>query len=403
MPSMPDDTAMRLKACAQSELVDRLIPFWTTRVKDQPQGGFVGKMSHDGVIDLDAPKGLILNARLLWTYSALVTTHPEAACQDLAFRAYQYLTKYFRDHVSGGYVWLVDHEGNCLDDLKKIYGQAFVIYALCEYHDTMGDRHALDRATELFEVVEAHAHDRRYGGYAEVCHADWSEAKAVALSDKDLATAKSMNTHLHVLEAYTRLYRVWPEPVVRDRLLALIELFETCIINPTHGHMDHFFDSHWRRCSDIYTFGHDIEASWLLWEAAQALGVPDVLEKVRPLVLNLARVTLDQGIDSCGGLSYEGREGQVIHTYRDWWCQAEAVVGFVNAYDLTADTGYLKAASDMWQCIERTSMDREHGEWFWRVDEDGRPDTNEPMVSQWKGPYHNVRACLEILKRLNRK
>jgi mannobiose 2-epimerase len=400
MESMPDDIAMSLKARVQSALVDRLVPFWTTRVIDHEEGGFIGDMSHKGVIDPNASKGLILNARLLWTYSALVTYNADAACLDLAHRAYQYLTKYFRDHVSGGYVWLVDHKGDCLDDLKKIYGQAFVIYALCEYHDAVGDRHARDRAIELFELIEARAGDHRYGGYAEACHSDWSVAEAVALSDKDLATAKSMNTHLHVLEAYTRLYRVWPEPAVRDRLLALIELFETRIVNPAHGHMDHFFDRKWQCCSSIYTFGHDVEASWLLWEAADALGVPEVLERIRPLVLNLARVTLEQGVDSSGGLSYDGCEGQVIHAYRDWWCQAEAVVGFLNAFELTGETQYEQAAYRMWQCIERTGLDREHGEWFWRVDKEGKPDTNEPMVSEWKGPYHNVRACLEILKRL---
>ena len=294
----------------------------------------------------------------------------------------------------------MDHRGDRLDDLKKIYGQAFVIYALCEYYDALGDRHALDRAIELFELIEARAGDRWHGGYAEVCHADWSVAKAVALSDKDMAAEKSMNNHLHVLEAYTRLYRVWPQPVVRERLMALIHIFQEHIVNPKHEHMDHFFDSQWQRCSDTYTFGHDIEASWLLWEAAEALSLPDVLEEIRPLVLTLARVTLEQGVDSHGGLSYEGCDGEVIHAYRDWWCQAEAMVGFLNAFELTRDTRYEQAAHRMWQCIERTGMDRHQGEWYWRVDKDGKPDTTEPMVSLWKGPYHNVRACLEIVKRL---
>jgi len=400
---MNNNRKTSLTESVRKELTERLIPFWTTRVIDHEQGGFIGEMSFDGVIDPKAHKGLILNARLLWTYSALVAYNQDVACKDLALRAYQYLTKYFRDHVSGRYVWLVDHRGDCLDDLKKIYGQAFVIYALCEYHDALGDRHALDRAIELFELIEGHAHDRWHGGYAEVCHADWSVAKDLALSDKDMAAPKSMNNHLHVLEAYTRLYRVWPQAVVRERLMALIGIFETHIVNSKHGHMDHFFDSQWQRCSNTYTYGHDIEASWLLWEAAEALGEPDVLARIKPLVLNLARVTLDQGVDAEGGLSYEGRDGQTIQAYRDSWCQVEAVVGFMNAFQISHDTQYEQAAYATWQCIERFGLDRRNGEWFWRVNQDNSPDTHEPIVSAWKGPYHNVRACLEILKRLNRK
>jgi mannobiose 2-epimerase len=257
METMTKNRITRLKENVRTELTNRLIPFWTTRVIDQEQGGFIGEMSFDGVIDPKAAKGLILNARLLWTYSALTAYTQDSVCKDLACRAYQYVTTHFQDHAFGGYVWLVDAKGDCLENLKKIYGQAFVMYALCEYHDALGDKQALDQAIKLFELIEAHAGDTEHGGYVEVCRANWSVAEVTALSDKDMATAKSLNNHLHVLEAYTRLYKTWPQPVVRDRLLALITLFETHIVNPEHGHMDHFFDGQWQRCSNTYTYGPD--------------------------------------------------------------------------------------------------------------------------------------------------
>jgi len=384
------------------ELNEHLIPFWMTRPVDQSQGGFIGWMSHDGAVDARAPKGLILNARLLWTYAALYRYNRDPACLELARRAYAYLDAYFLDRTRGGYFWLLDAAGQCIDDLKKIYGQAFIIYALAEFYQASADPAVLARAAALFDLIEAHARDRAHGGYIEICRRDWTRAEAERLGDGDMAAPKSMNNHLHLLEAYTGLYRVRPDTRLQQSLYALMDVFIRHIYHPGRCHLNHFFDMDWRRLSEDYTFGHDIEATWLLWEAAETLDDPEMCTRIRPLVLDMARVTREQGLDAQGGLAYTGRAGQVIDAYRDWWCQAEAVVGFLNACGLTGDRHYLETAEGVWRAIERFTVDRKNGEWFWRVDKNGRPDYNQPKISPWKGPYHNVRACLETLRRLHR-
>jgi mannobiose 2-epimerase len=288
-----------------------------------------------------------------------------------------------------------------LDDSKKIYGQAFYIYALAEYHQAFGGKAALERAIQLFDLIERHAHDPRNGGYIEVCRRDWSEAGSEArLSDKDMNEKKSMNNHLHVLEAYTNLYRAWPEPRVAERLRELIQLFEQRILDARTQHFHHFFDETWRVRSNTYTFGHDIEGTWLLCEAAEVLGDAALLKHVQAVALRMAEVALREGMDANGALSYEGKNGKVIDPGRECWPQAEAVVGFLNAFQLSGDTQYFTAARRVWDFIENRLADRVHGDWFWRINVDGRPDLKLPKVSEWKGPYHGSRACLETLHRL---
>ena len=253
----------------------------------------------------------------------------------------------------------------------------------------------------MFELIEHHAHDAKFGGYIEVCNRDWSEAGAEArLSDKDMNEKKSMNNHLHVLEAYTNLFRVWPEPRVAERLRELIELFLTRILDVRTKHLHHFFNEQWQVRSDTYTFGHDIEASWLLCEAAEVLGDTKLLERVRAIALQMAAAVLDEGFDPRGGLCYEGRDKNIIDPGRECWPQAEAVVGFLNAFELSGNPAFFDAAWRTWKFIETHLVDRVHGEWFWRINPDGQPDQKLPKVSEWKGPYHATRACLETLRRL---
>jgi mannobiose 2-epimerase len=319
----------------------------------------------------------------------------------MAERAFEVVTKRFWDEQFGGAFWRLDDAWNIIDDSKKIYGQAFCIYALSEYHRAFGDSDALNRATGLFELIERHSHDPDYGGYIEVCNRDWSEAGPGArLSEKDMSEKKSMNNHLHVLEALTNLHRVWPEPLVTERLRELIELFQRHILDTRTHHLHHFFDEAWNVRSDSYTFGHDIEASWLLCEAAEELGDEPLLDRVRSTALRMAEVVLTEGLDADGGLCYEGRVGQIIDAGKECWPQAEAMVGFINAWQVSGETRYLQAARRVWNYIQHYLVDRVHGEWFWRIGSDGRPDPNLPKVSEWKGPYHATRACLETVERL---
>jgi len=399
---MSSETLQQFSMAVRQELENNIVPFWLGRSMDSEHGGFIGQMSSDGTIDPVAPKGLILNTRILWTFSALYRSNPDPRYLQMAQRAYDYLQAHFWDRSYGGAFWLLDFQGNTVDDKKKIYGQVFYIYALAEFCRAFKNPSALDRAMETFELIETHSRDHIYGGYIEVCNRNWSMSEDLRLSEKDMDEKKSMNNHLHLLEAYTNLYRIRPDSRLRQSLIELIDIFEQRIMNPATGHLNHFFDESWQSKSDNYTFGHDIEASWLLCEAAETLKNPKVTSAALRMALQLARVTLNEGLDGDGGLCYEGRAGKVTDQNRQWWPQAESVVGFLNAYELSGEQEFLEAAKKAWAYIERHFVDTEHGDWFWRIYPDGSFDPAEPKVSQWKGPYHNVRACLEIIKRLTR-
>jgi cellobiose epimerase len=388
----------------KSELYDNIIPFWQKHTVDNEFGGFVGHVGLDLKIDKRANKGLILNARILWTFAAMYRFDADPKHLELAKRAYDYLNEYFRDKQFGGVFWQVDYRGQCADDSKKIYGQAFYIYALAEYYLATKDAGALERANEMFELIEKHSFDKANTGYFEVCNHDWTIAEGARLSDKDMNEKKSMNTHLHVIESYTNLYRCEHsehKPIVAEKILGLIDNFTRRIIDRKTFHFNHFFDELWRPKSNSYTFGHDIEGSWLLYEAAEILEKPAIKKAVADIALEMAEVVLNEAIDKDGGLLYEGRGGQIINSDKEWWPQAEAVVGFLNAYQLCGKEHFLQAALNSWNFIDRCIVDHKGGEWFMKTSRDGTPDLTDPKVSEWKCPYHNTRTCLETIHRLN--
>jgi mannobiose 2-epimerase len=395
--SSADEFALRVR----EHLFGHILPFWCGPAVDHEQGGWMAWLANDLTPDRTRPKGLILHSRVLWTFSAVHRVAPDPLYRQMAERALDYVLNRFWDGAHGGAFWRLDDRGRVMDDTKKIYGQAFCVYALSEFHRAFGGHGALERARELFELIERHAHDATCGGYCEVCRRDWSEADPDArLSEKDLAEKKSMNNHLHVLEAYTNLHRVWPDFHVAARLRELLELFLTRILDSKTHHFHHFFDDRWRVRSDTYTFGHDIEGSWLLCEAAEALRDAALLERVVDAALQIAETVRAEGLDADGGLCYEGRGGRLIDRGKECWPQAEAVVGFLNAFRLSGDPQYYGAALGVWHYIEQHLVDRRHGDWFWRINADGQPDPNLPKVSEWKGPYHASRMCLETLRRL---
>jgi mannobiose 2-epimerase len=387
-------------AAVRRELLEDILPFWHRHTVDQRQGGFIGWMSNDLRVQDDAPKGLILNVRLLWTFAAAYGYTRSNEDRVLAQRAYEYLMQHFLDREYGGYFWELAPNGAVRDDKKKVYGEAFCIYALAEYYRVFREPAALQQAIGVFDLIEAHARDSRYGGYFEVMSRDWHPSEDMRLSDKDMNEKKSMNNHLHVLEAYTGLLRAAPQPRPAARLRELIDLFRRHILNTEQTHFQHFFDEAWTPRSGSYTFGHDIEGSWLLCEAAEVLGDERLLAEVRELAVKMARSVLAEGLDKDGGLCYEGRDGRIINPNREWWPQAEAVVGFYNAWQLTGDETFREAAARCWQFIADKVVDHECGEWFWCIRPDGTPDPDQPKVSAWKGPYHNARCCLEIMKRI---
>jgi mannobiose 2-epimerase len=392
-----------LRQRVEAELKFDILPFWLKYTIDDEYGGFRGQIANDLTIGPQAAKGLILNARILWTFAKAFGVYRDPVYLATARRAYEYISRFFWDVEFGGVYWMVDCQGRPLDTKKRIYGQAFTVYALAEYAHASGDPEALGKAMHLVERIESAGHDDFRGGYFETFERDWTPALDQRLSDVDMDEKKSMNTHLHLLEAYATLLHQREDTTVRFRLRELIEIFLKYIIDPGTKHFILFLDEEWRPRSEKISFGHDIEGSWLLCEAAEALGDPEVLQRVREVAVKMAQAVYEQGLDSDGGLLYEADKSGIIDSDKHWWPQAEAVVGFLNANELSRQQHFRDAAERSWRFIEKNIVDPVHGEWFWLVSQTGAPDAERDKVGPWKCPYHNSRTCFEVMERLDRR
>nr|WP_101807699.1 AGE family epimerase/isomerase [Paenibacillus pasadenensis] len=384
----------------QQELQDNILGFWQTHALDELHGGFIGEMDSSGKVNPEADKSLVLNARILWTFAAAHRRTKNSQHLALAERALEQLRTVFYDELHGGFYWMATPDGRPSEDKKQVYGQSFVLYALAEYMLATGSTAELPLAEETYRLLERWAHDPVHRGYIEALARDWSETDDLSLSGKDLNERKSMNTHLHVLEGYTNLYRVWPSDGLRDRLRELIELHLERILDGETGHFKLFFDDEWNSATRDVSYGHDIEGSWLLCEAAEALGDPELLKQTERAALQMAEATLLEGVDEDGGVFNELHEDGRLDDSKDWWPQAEAMVGFLNAFQLSGEERYVQAAERSWSFIRQHVRDEDGGEWHWQVSRDGRPDRTQVKIGAWKCPYHNGRACLEALHRL---
>ena len=427
-----------LKLEVRDVLENNILPFWMDKMIDQEHGGFYGRIDGKGVLHPEAEKGAILNARILWAFSAAyrilkeecgvrsvegemsqgqahsanLTPHSTLHIPqilDTARRAYEYFIDHFIDHEYGGVYWSVDYQGNPLDTKKQFYAIGFAIYGLSEYARAMGDREALEYALDLYDCIEEHAFDQEYNGYIEACTREWGVIEDMRLSELDANYPKSQNTHLHIIEPYTNLVRAMREsvecgmlhiPQIESSLRNLIDIFTDKILNPQTHHLDLFFENDWTRgAGHLESYGHDIECSWLLHEAALVLGDQKVLKKVEPIVQMVAKAS-EKGLRPDGSMIHEanldtGHVDDDLH----WWVQAENVVGWLNIYQYFGDEDALEKALRCWEYIKKNLIDYQSGEWFWSRHADGTLNTVDDKAGFWKCPYHNSRMCLEIIER----
>jgi mannobiose 2-epimerase len=387
-----------LASGTEQELKGDILPFWMKYTRNPENGGYYGLIKADMTVRKDADRGALLTSRILWTFSAAYRNYHDPAYLEMATWAFRDLMDHFRDKESGGIYWTITADGRPLDDHKQVYGQVFGIYALAEYYRATGDKTALDEAISIYNLVEAHAHDRKYGGYFDALSRKWEKLGG---GERNLLgdAPKSQNSHIHILESYTQLLRVWPDPGLLANQRDLIDVTIRHIIDPRTHHLILFLKDDWTPIGEEVSYGHDIELSWLLVEAANVVGDPDLIARVKPISLDIARVTLAEGVDPDGGVISEGGPHGYTNTSKEWWEQAEAVVGFLNAFQLSGDARYLEASRHSWAYIQARFIDRKHGDWVNLVKRDGTPYPL-PKVSVWKCPYHSGRCCMEVVERV---
>lgn len=388
----------QLAVAVEDNLYNNIIPFWLNHSVDSINGGFFGTVDNEGNGDPEAHKALILNARILWTFSGLYMKDKDQRYLLMADRAYQYIDNHFIDKEFGGGFYTVDKAGKCLTDTKNTYANAFLIYGLAEYFRATGNQAALEHAKKTFMTLEKFAHDSIYGGYSESFLRDWSPAppRKGGFLNND---GKTMNTSLHLMEAFANLHRVWVSPILSERLEEMITLTLEKIINPETHLQYYMFNRDWSNRADIKSYGHDIECSWLLLESAEILGNEVLIERVKKASLAMAQSTLE-ALNPDGRLVYESVNGKAMKALQ-WWAQAEAVVGYVNAWQLTGDEVWLDRAQSVWAYTDKTFIDKQFGEWYWGLEEDEQINRETPKISDWKCPYHNSRMCMEVIRRAN--
>ena len=391
--------ARALAAQMKKELTENILPFWMENTCS-PDGGFYGRIDGNGNLDHEAPVGGIMTARILWTFASAYRILGNKEYLEMALKARDLLIGNFYDPEYGGTYWSLNPDGSPLDTKKQIYAIAFTIYGLAELNRATGDAKALEYAIKLFNAIEDYSYDPVRGGYFEAFTRTWGPIEDMRLSDKDANESKTMNTHLHVLEAYTYLYRVWENSLLKERLKGLIDIFEEHIVG-NDGHLRLFFNDEWECRSETISYGHDIEASWLLHEAALVLGDADFLGRIEKMVPQIASAA-GEGFTPEGGMIYEkeGAEGPVDGD-RHWWVQAESVVGFFNLWDHFGSSAGMENALMNWEFIKAHIIDHENGEWFWSVRADGSINREDDKAGFWKCPYHNGRMCMEIISSLS--
>lgn len=388
---------MNMKEEIKDQLVSSIIPFWKN-LRDDEFGGYYGYMGYDLKLDKKAEKGCILNSRITWFFSNAYTLLKDESLLKEADHGYAFLKDHCIDKENGGIYWSMNYDGTPLDTTKHTYNQAFCIYALSSYYEASGKKEALDLAKQLFHMIEEKCTDDQ--GYLEAFTRDFQPESNEKLSENGVLAEKTMNTLLHVLEAYTELYRVSKDEQVKEKLKWIMDAFADKVYNPKLKRQEVFFDKNYNSIIDLHSYGHDIETAWLMDRSLEILDDDAYTNRLSPITKALTENIYKVAFDG-HSLSNECDKG-VVDTNRVWWVQAETVIGFLNGYEKDpSKTEYKEAAEATWQFIKDYVIDKRPGsEWFWLVRQDGTPVEGEPIVEPWKCPYHNGRMCMEVIRRL---
>lgn len=387
-----------LKSELTAEL-DSILNYWSQRSIDEKNGGFAGQIDFNDHLIAHAEKGSVLNARILWTFSASYKTTKNKNHKKLAERAFEFLAAYFYDTQFGGLFWSINEDKTPKDTKNQIYALAFAIYGLSEYYSISKEEKALEIAKKLYLKIEEHSYDPITKGYFEAFTRDWQPIEDLRLSAKDANEKKTMNTHLHIIEGYVNLYKVWKDEKLLATIIELLETIEKYFINTETGHLRLFFDENWKEKPDVISYGHDIEAAWLLQQCAEISGNETLIANYKKHAVRIAEAT-KEGLDADGGLWYEfDPEKNELIAEKHWWPQAEALIGFYNVYQLTGKEEYLDIVYKNWKFIKKHMIDRQNGEWYWGIYGD-YSIIKKDKAGFWKCPYHNGRACLELIHRI---
>lgn len=391
-----DKTSFKNEIASELEAI---LSYWKEFSPDREQGGFLGRRDHFNKEVKAANKGIILNTRILWTFSAIGNFQNNRELLEYSDRAFEYLLEYFHDKLNDGVFWELNYKGEAVNTRKQIYAQAFAIYALSEYYLFSGNEKAKDWAVSLFELIENFAKDKEMKGYLEAFQEDWSPISDMRLSEKDRNAAKTMNTHLHILEAYTTLFTITKDERVKKALDDLTDIFLSRFYNSETQHFILFFDEQWNRDGNVISYGHDIEAAWLLIEAAKATGNKELLIKTQALAVTVAETFLKEAYERGAGVVNEKNlDTGEVDTDRHWWPHAEAMVGLDYAFRLTGNPHFQDSVHDIWNFTRENLIDKKNGEWFFRINENNIPYEEEDKLGMWKCPYHNSRACMKLLR-----
>jgi mannobiose 2-epimerase len=388
----------RLKKEITDDLTKNLLHYWSTKMIDTLNGGFYGRVDLDEKIYPEADKGGILNARILWTFSSAYRVLGDSSYLDLATYAKNYIITHFIDKEYGGGYRTVKYNGDPSDTRKHTLTESYFIYALAEYYRATGDQEALDEAIKIFNLLEKYALDTVSNGYYEVYTREWQRSPDLLLNENSPKDEKTMITHLHIVEAYAGLYRVWPEKRMAKQLRNILDVFSNKIVDKDTYHLIYFLDRDWSATTTIDSYGHDIEGAWLIVEAARLLNDPELLAEVEELSIKIADAAAEGILTDGSMLTEKDYSTGHIQMTRSWWEQAESIVGYLNAFEITNDESYLKKSINSWNYIKQHFIDYDNGGWYALIKETGNPAGEK--ANFWTCPYHNGRMCMEVIERI---